>query len=124
MFLGLTAIVCFSSCATLVNGPRQTVDVITNPIGAHVRVDGMDYGTTPAKISLERKNDHFVVVSLPGHQEQQFILKHRINGYFWGNIVFGGMPGFIIDSVSGSMFTLAPKTLNVSLIPECPLHGK
>lgn len=40
------------------------------------------------------------------------------NGAFWGNILFGGLPGSTTDAMSGAIYEYAPSQLFITLNPE------
>jgi hypothetical protein len=67
------------SCALLVNGMTQTVQVTSTPAGAAVFVDGEPHGTTPVAIELRRDRTSVVVVRL-GSQERSTLVTGRANG--------------------------------------------
>jgi hypothetical protein len=114
----LIIILGLSSCASIVNGPSQAVDFTSQPAGARIIIDGKDYGTTPNSVSLRRKGrlpgeagnkvEYNVRIELAGYYPYDVKVKRDINGWFFGNIIFGGLIGIIIDASNGSMYRLSP----------------
>lgn len=73
-------------------------------------------GTTPATVNLPKKEEYVVTISLAGYQEVQVpVVKDAIEGYFWGNILCGGIPGGVIDLITGAMYKMVPESINVTL---------
>jgi hypothetical protein len=105
-------------CASIVNGPKQAVDFTSQPAGAKIIIDGKDYGTTPNSVSLRRKGrlageasnkvEYNVRIELAGYYPYDVKVKRKLNGWIFGNIVFGGLIGIIIDVSNGSMYRLSP----------------
>ncbi|MCG2921469.1 hypothetical protein KZ305_25620, partial [Escherichia coli] len=49
-------------------------------------------------------------------QTQTMQVKSRLNGWYFGNIIFGGLIGIlVVDPMTGAMFTLSPKDVNAVL---------
>lgn len=75
----ITAVVCLtlSSCASIIHGPNQTVDLTSQPLGATVTIDGKQYGTTPKAIELRRKGRLKDELST----KKEYAVKLEMNGY-------------------------------------------
>ncbi|MFT5424195.1 MAG: hypothetical protein ACI89L_001989 [Phycisphaerales bacterium] len=79
---------------------------------------------TPASLELERKEKYTVVFSMPGYAEQTARITSGVSGWFLlGNLVFGGIPGWIIDLVSGSTGDLSPNDLHVDMTAAAASSG-
>jgi len=70
-------------------------------------------GTTPATVTLNSSSGYFkgatyhIMFSREGNKDTYSIIDSTINGWYWGNILFGGIIGFlIIDPVTGAMWKL------------------
>ena len=106
------------SCATIVNGSRQTVDFSSQPAGATVSINGAKHGTTPTQVRLKRNANmpgspsgrgyYDVKIELDGYYPYEVKVKREFNGWFIGNIVIGGLIGIIVDAATGSMYKLSP----------------
>ena len=107
----------FTSCATMINGTRQNVTVTSNPVGATVS-DGVHMWTTPATISLRRKQKHLLTISKPGHLTQIVELHRAFSGVTAANIIIPfGIIGWGIDAITGAQWKLLPEAVNVNLQP-------
>ena len=51
-----SAMLPMAGCATMINGTSQRVEVLSEPPGAEVFVQGERVGTTPAAIVLSRRS--------------------------------------------------------------------
>lgn len=108
----------FSGCATVINGTTQRIDVDSVPQGAVVYVDGSQYGTTPAVLSLSRNSEHTVRIAKEGYGSREVRVTKKFNTTTSGNFFIGGLIGVAVDAGSGAMYDLEPKWINVSLVRE------
>lgn len=104
-----------SSCATIVSGSKQNVKFSSNPSVATIFIDEVEVGKTPFEIKLARKSEHSVMVKLEGYQTYQTKLTKKFNGWYVGNILFGGIIGLIIDPITGAMYNLSPGEIDAQL---------
>jgi hypothetical protein len=110
-----------SACATLVGGgSSQGVSIASEPSGASFTVKSssglqMASGTTPQVIKLPRKNEYQIEFAVPGYRSQSLALTKGVNGWVFGNLLIGWIPGLIIDFVTGSANKLEPALVQVSL---------
>lgn len=114
----LIGIVSFASgCATIIDGTTQTVSFHSNPEGATVRVNGTTLGVTPLAFDLKKSKYNQVTFSKDGYKTLELPLESHLDGWFWGNIVFGGLVGSTTDGVSGAVNEYSPGQYMVSLEP-------
>ena len=109
-------VICFLflsiNCATLLNKPTQKIDVISNPPGAEVWVDGAKMiEITPTQLILERKNSYIVSIVKDGYKEKVITLEKEVSTL----ILFSRTWGQDINKLSGSGYVLIPDKLNVNL---------
>ncbi|HZY79177.1 MAG TPA: caspase family protein [Cyclobacteriaceae bacterium] len=80
MLIASIAMMC-SSCATIINGSYQRVNVYSSPPGAKVFVNGVDKNvTTPGHVTLKRSNgDHRLRFERPGFEDESYTLTPRFN---------------------------------------------
>lgn len=112
----LSSILVISSCAAIIHGSRQAVEFNSRPTGAKLYVDGQDIGVTPQTLDLKRngkgKKQYTVKIELQGYQPYETTLIRKLDGWLFGNLVFGGIVGIVIDIATGSMYKLTPKRVD------------
>ena len=104
-----------TGCATIMNRTTQTIGITSRPSGAAVSIDGASQGVTPVIAKLERKRTHAVLITLDGYQPFETTIKRRVSGWVLGNILFGGLIGLVIDTVSGGLYTLTPDQISAEM---------
>ena len=107
--------ILFSGCATIAHGPLQKFVVTAEPKIASVYVDGKLYGQSPIVIRMSRRKNHLLEIKLEGYQTYQLNLKRKLDGWAFGNLFTGGIPGIAIDLLTGSIFKLTPKDIYPTL---------
>ena len=119
--------ILFSSCATIFGKSSYPVSINTNPSGATVSVTDKKSkevykGTTPATVTLKSgagffsKAEYQVKLSSPGFDEQVIPVNYKLNGWYFGNILIGGVIGMlIVDPATGAMWKLDTPPINVTL---------
>jgi hypothetical protein len=117
----LVAVVPLTGCATLFGGgSNQPVTLQSTPGDASFTVMAssglqMAQGTTPATVSLPRKHEYQIELSLEGYRPQTVILTKSINGWTWVNLLGPWIIGFGIDFISGAAYKLEPALVSVTL---------
>jgi hypothetical protein len=110
-----------AGCATIAGGgTSQPVTINSEPSGATFVVKSssgivMSQGKAPQTIKLPRKNEYQIEISSAGYQPQLFALTKSINGWVWGNLLIGWIPGFIVDFAGGAANKLEPALVQVNL---------
>lgn len=120
-----------SSCASIVHGGPRTITFNTQPAGAKVIIskvgtaESVHSGVTPFTVSLETKQRYFkgqpytARFELAGYKTQEIQLTPQLSGWYFGNIVFGGLIGMlIVDPLTGSMWNLSPDKIDRTLNAE------
>jgi hypothetical protein len=127
--------ILLSSCATIVSHGSSIVGVDTTPQGADVQIINRNgqivyNGHTPATLSLRHASGFFkkasyrVKLSMEGYQSREVVIGANLNGWYFGNIVFGGVIGFlIIDPMSGAMYKLKNVYVDEKMIPQAAGTG-
>jgi hypothetical protein len=130
--LASVALIICTGCASIIQGSHKTVQISSNPSGAKFTIynkagKAIDSRATPASVSLDRSSGYFskenykVVFEMPGYYTGETYLKGSINGWYFGNLVFGGLIGLlIVDPATGAMWTLDPKELTYNLVQAQP----
>jgi len=120
---GVVVAVSLSSCATLFTKSSKeltfkgipgttVVDVDKNKTIAEVGQNG--FASAKVKKQLKKKT---IKATNYGFQPKEFTLDTKIQGAFWGNIAFGGIPGMAIDAATGKMKTWKDDVIDVTLEP-------
>lgn len=111
--LALTLLV--SSCATIVSGSKQNIKFSSDPSSATIFIDEVEVGKTPFEIKLARKSEHSVMLKLDGYQTYETKLTKKFNGWYIGNLFFGGILGLIIDPITGAIYNLSPEQVDAQM---------
>jgi len=131
----LAAAVAFSAgCATIVSRSKWDVVVDTDPPGRAVAVTVRDAkkavvgsGTTPLALTLKSGRGWFrrATYTIEAEDGSETTLKATFNGWYLGNLVFGGIIGFaIVDPLTGAMYRLPPTvTVVTGTSPLVPSSG-
>lgn len=116
-----------SGCASIVHGGNRLIAINTEPTGAKATISKLEgplvsVTTTPCTVSLDPKRGYFkgqsyrLQLELVGYQTSQVELRSEMSGWYWGNIVFGGLIGMLaVDPVTGSMWNIAPDKIEQRL---------
>lgn len=110
-------------------GTAQSVSVVTTPPGANCEVDraGEKLGVvnpTPGSLHIDKsKNDLAVKCSEPGYQQATMSTSPTFVGTTFGNIIFGGVPGAVVDAATGADYAY-PKEIDVNLAPVVPANAE
>ncbi|XYQ86822.1 hypothetical protein ACTAB8_13185 [Pseudomonas syringae] len=126
--ISLIAIVAFAvtGCASIVSDSKYPVAVTSSPSGAAYEIfneGGVSVrsGVTPDEVTLRAGAGYFdgekytVTYRKDGYTSSTQTLESGIDGWYWGNIVIGGLIGMlIVDPATGAMYTL-PEKINSTL---------
>src|SRR5687768_10364969 len=103
-------IVLTSGCASIVSGTRQTVTIKSNPEGAQATFYNKKGETiasqpTPCTVLLKRSGSYTLKIEKPEYAPFETKMTRTINGWYFGNVVLGGLIGIVIvDPITGAMF--------------------
>ncbi|MBP2833852.1 PEGA domain-containing protein [Aquimarina sp. U1-2] len=104
-------IVLFSSCATIVSGARQKVEIASEPGEAKVYINEIEIGNTPVEQNLKRNQEYQLAIKLDGYETYEMKLERKFNAWYIGNVLFGGIIGLVVDPATGAMHRLRPQDL-------------
>ena len=114
-----------TSCASVVSlvsegGLDQKMNFSSDPPGATVYLMGsIPLGQTPlVEVKVERTKNTFLVFKKEGYEDQNILLKHHFNYWFWGNIICCGLFGSTTDSMDDATVQLSPSQYHVLLNPK------
>lgn len=127
-FLILTVgFLSFSSCASIVSKSTYPLTINTNPSGVSVVIkndkgESIYDGISPATVKLKsgagffKKASYTVHVSGEGYSPQTLPVNFKIDGWYWGNILLGGVIGMlIVDPATGAMYKLEDEYMNINM---------
>lgn len=136
-----------SGCASIVGDSKYPVNVSSTPSGASFTVKNKDgivvhSGSTPNSVTLPsgrgyfKGEDYTITFKKDGYADSTAKLETSMSGWYWGNIVFGGLIGLlVVDPMTGAMYKLpeevkgnlgnplageAPKDLTLLEIDQVP----
>jgi hypothetical protein len=124
--VGIT-ILFLAACASIVSDSKGVVTISSSPSAAEIAIadqSGLEVyrGTTPATITLDASAGYFdgqeytITFSKDGYDPTTVKVDSTINGWYVGNIVFGGFIGWlIVDPLTGAMWALESEQVNGTL---------
>ena len=107
-----------TGCASIVGRDVFPVTINSNPDGATISVKDengvkMYSGTTPTTVMLGAGEAYFhaksynITFSKTGYMDQFVTVRASLDGWYFGNILFGGLIGMlIVDPITGKMWKL------------------
>ena len=106
IILLITIVLLFSSCATILKGTTEGVDVDSAPTGAKVYINGQYMGKTPLQNKLRSNKTHHIEFVKEGYEKKTVDITSSL-GANWIvlDVLFGVFP-IIIDAASGSWYNL------------------
>ncbi|WP_320130291.1 hypothetical protein [uncultured Sphaerochaeta sp.] len=127
-------IVMLTSCATILSDSNYPVTITSAPAEARILItdntNRLIYtGSTPATVFLNAGNGFFTRASYTitfekaGFEPSIYILTSTLDGWYWGNLLVGGLFGMIIiDPATGSMWKL-DQNISMKLNPKIASSG-
>ena len=124
----MAAVFLFSSCATIVSKSAYPLAINSTPSNANISITNKKnkevfLGNTPAVVKLRAGSGFFskaayqVKFSSPGYETKTVPVTFTLDGWYFGNIFFGGLPGMLlIDPATGAMWKIETDILNETLI--------
>jgi hypothetical protein len=114
----IAIVITFTSCASIVSSSKWPLTVKTTPAGAQVQITNrrgisVFTGQTPATLLLKSgagffaSESYMIKLTMPGYAEKIIPVRCSLNGWYFGNIIFGGLIGLlIVDPATGAMYRL------------------
>lgn len=118
-----------TGCASIVSDSQYPVSLTSTPDHAEFTVrneDGVTVagGMTPSTVMLKSGSGYFngetyiIQFKKDGYTSRAITLNSSMDGWYFGNLIFGGLVGlFIVDPLTGAMWKL-PTTAYVDLVPN------
>ncbi|SDW55478.1 peptidase associated/transthyretin-like domain-containing protein [Flavobacterium degerlachei] len=125
--VAVLSIILLSSCASIVSKSSWPITINSTPSEAKISIKdkkGIEIytGNTPATLKLKSgagffsKAQYQVTFEKVGFDKKVVPVEFKLNGWYFGNILFGGPLGLlIIDPATGAMFKLETEFLNETL---------
>lgn len=113
-----TILCTLMSCASIVSKSKWPLSINSNPSGASITITnrmGMEVykGGTPANVMLASGSTYFkkerykIHFQMAGYGDHDAFVECHVNGWYWGNLIFGGAIGLlIVDPATGAMYAL------------------
>ncbi len=128
----ISIIVLLTGCASIVSKSRWPFSVDSDPSGAKVIITNKKgrevfRGRTPTVTRLKSgagffaKESYTVKLQLDGYETKEIIVDCKLNGWYFGNILIGGLLGLlIIDPATGAMYRLKQDGISEELNKSVP----
>lgn len=118
-----------TACASIVSDSDYPVVINSSPPEASFTIKNRDgsivhAGKTPYTVTLPAGSSYFrgeryvLEFKSDGYSDQMWILNSKLDGWYIGNLLLGGILGLlVVDPITGAMFEL-PKRVDVHLQPN------
>jgi len=132
----LVAAFLLPACATIVSRTSYPVHIKTEPVGATITITdkkGKEVfkGKSPNEVVLKSGAGYFskavyhVKISSSGYANKTVDVMFKLNGWYFGNLIFGGLVGMlIIDPASGAMWKVVDPIVDETLEKSVVMTGK
>lgn len=130
------AAILTSGCASIVGDSKYPVQVSSAPTGASFEITNKEgkvvhSGNTPSTITLKSSHGYFkgetysLRFKKDGYPDKVVTLDSSVSGWYWSNILFGGVIGMlIVDPATGAMYKLpegVSADLGAPVTPAAPV---
>lgn len=128
--IALPTIALGTSCASIVSRSRYEVTINSIPSESIVRVlnrrgTEVAAGQTPVTLQLKASDGFFrsarytIVFSKDGYEDKHVPLEANIDPWYFGNLIFGSLLGFlIVDPATGAMWKIEDTMVSATLSPK------
>ena len=135
LFIAVAVLASLQGCASIVGDSQYPVAIESEPAGAAFELRDstghmIDQGVTPHTVTLKSSTGYFqraeysVLLKKPGYDNQTVPIHASISGWYWGNILIGGLVGMLaVDPATGAMYKL-PEGTHATLSPLAPVASK
>jgi hypothetical protein len=126
-FIAIALSLVITSCASIVSSSSWPISINSSPSEAKISIKDKKVieiysGNTPATLKLKSGAGFFskaryqVTFEKIGYDKKVVPVEFKLNGWYFGNIIFGGPLGLlIIDPATGAMFKIETEFLNETL---------
>jgi len=106
----LLATSILSGCASIIEGQSQNINITTsNNKNVDARIftkSGIQEIKLPHHMTVQKNSQDITIHVKDGtcNKESTTVVKSRLEPWFWGNLITGGIVGSTTDSVTGAMW--------------------
>lgn len=125
-----TLVICLelTGCASIVGSTSETIAINSNVENAVVTIKNKENvtvfkGRTPTTVTLKKKSGFFsgekytILSEGRDHSPYMRTLNTSISGWYFGNIIFGGLIGLLlVDPATGAMWTFEEDTIFIPMV--------
>ena len=129
LYLSAFVVLCLSStsCASIFTKSTYPISISTDPVGADIKITNRNgavvfTGQTPVTAMLKSSRGYMsgenytITLSKAGYTDNTVIVSSTIEGWYFGNILLGGIIGMlIVDPLTGAMYKLNDDPIHVTL---------
>lgn len=119
----LASLLLLPACATIVKGSSQDIAVNSSPGAASCQIAKgtaqiATIPVTPGTARVSRSSEPVTVTCMKqGYETTAFVAPSSVNGWIFGNLLFGGLVGIIVDASTGAGSSY-PDSVLVTLPPS------
>ena len=129
IFLMMFFLFGLTGCASIVGKTNESVLISTNVPDAKITITDKNQmpvwgAKSPTAVNLKKKAGYFsgqtytIMAHKDGYRPAMMILDTELSGWYWGNIIFGGLIGMLlVDPLTGSMWTFENNSVYLNLDP-------
>jgi hypothetical protein len=133
-FVTVISFIFLTSCASIVSKSQYPVTIMSNPDQAEITIKEMKTGKeiykgkTPTTLTLSaggfyRMRSYIITFQKSGYEPQNTLLRSTLDGWYCGNLIFGGLLGLlVVDPITGAMWRLPPE-ISVNLNKKTVLNN-
>ena len=119
------AALMLTGCSSIISKSEYSVAINSAPTGASFVISNengqeVHSGVTPETVVLKSSSGYFagasynIAFTAEGYGTKNYTLNSSLDGWYLGNVVFGGLLGMlIVDPATGAMYNL-PERVDVS----------
>jgi hypothetical protein len=107
----------FFGCATVMQPGPDSIPLTSVPPGATVLLNGYIKGVTPVNVVVNHDERCSLEIHKDGYQTIYINKDKVVAGWVFGNIVFGGVPGLIVDLAMHNQGKYSEDPMTVILQP-------
>ncbi|MFU2080345.1 hypothetical protein ACLSZ5_06625 [Avibacterium avium] len=118
----LSSTLALTGCATILSESKYPVAIKSEPSGAEFTIKNakgeiISRGTTPQTVTLKAGDGYFkkaeyTITFQKGKSVSTVNVTPNVDGWYIGNLLFGGLVGFlIVDPITGAMYKLPEQVI-------------